>query len=55
VLVACYYGYNASGGPVGVGRATAKSMVLNLILIHLIGMFGTQLFWGGNARAPVGG
>jgi phospholipid/cholesterol/gamma-HCH transport system permease protein len=30
-------------------------MVLNLILIHLIGMFGTQVFWGGNARAPVGG
>ena len=55
VLVACYYGYNASGGPVGVGRATAKSMVLNLVLIHVIGMFGTQLFWGGNARAPIGG
>jgi phospholipid/cholesterol/gamma-HCH transport system permease protein len=55
ILVACYYGYNASGGPVGVGRATAKSMVLNLVLIHLIGMFGTQVFWGGNARAPVGG
>jgi len=55
VLVACYYGYNASGGPVGVGRATAKSMVLNLVLIHLIGMMGTQVFWGGNARAPVGG
>jgi phospholipid/cholesterol/gamma-HCH transport system permease protein len=55
VLVGCYYGYTASGGPVGVGRATAKSMVLNIILVHLIGMFGTQLFWGGNARAPVGG
>ena len=55
VLVACYYGYNASGGPVGVGKATAKSMVLNLILIHLIGMFGTQVFWGGDARAPIGG
>ena len=55
ILVACYYGYNASGGPVGVGRATAKSMVLNLVLIHVIGMFGTQLFWGGNARAPIGG
>src|SRR3954447_23408425 len=24
VLVGCYYGYNASGGPVGVGTATAK-------------------------------
>jgi phospholipid/cholesterol/gamma-HCH transport system permease protein len=55
VLVACYYGYNASGGPVGVGKATAKSMVLNLVLIHLIGMFGTQVFWGGNPRAPIGG
>jgi phospholipid/cholesterol/gamma-HCH transport system permease protein len=55
VLVACYYGYNASGGPVGVGRATAKSMVLNLILVHLIGMLGTQFFWGANPRAPIGG
>jgi phospholipid/cholesterol/gamma-HCH transport system permease protein len=55
VLVGCYYGYNASGGPVGVGRATAKSMVLNLVLVNLIGMFGTQVFWGSSARAPIGG
>ncbi len=55
VLVACYYGYNASGGPVGVGRATAKSMVLNLILVNVIDAFGTQIFWGTNARAPFGG
>lgn len=55
VLVACYYGYNASGGPVGVGRATAKSMVLNLVLVHIIGMLGTQIFWGANPRAPIGG
>ncbi|HEY5045683.1 MAG TPA: ABC transporter permease [Solirubrobacteraceae bacterium] len=55
VLVGCYYGYNAGGGPVGVGRATAKSMVLNLVLVNLIGMFGTQIFWGSSARAPIGG
>jgi phospholipid/cholesterol/gamma-HCH transport system permease protein len=55
VLVACYYGYHASGGPVGVGTATAKSMVLNLVLVTLIGMFGTQVFWGANPRAPIGG
>ena len=55
VLVGCYYGYNASGGPVGVGTATAKSMVLNLVAVHLIGMLGTQLFWGANPRAPIGG
>jgi phospholipid/cholesterol/gamma-HCH transport system permease protein len=55
VLVACYYGYHASGGPVGVGTATAKSMVLNLVLVTLIGMMGSQVFWGANPRAPIGG
>jgi phospholipid/cholesterol/gamma-HCH transport system permease protein len=55
VLVGCYYGYTASGGPVGVGTATAKSMVLNLVFVTLIGMFGTQVFWGANPRAPIGG
>jgi phospholipid/cholesterol/gamma-HCH transport system permease protein len=55
VLVGCYYGYTASGGPVGVGTATAKSMVLNIVLVHIIGMMGTLVFWGANPRAPIGG
>jgi phospholipid/cholesterol/gamma-HCH transport system permease protein len=55
VLVGCYYGFHASGGPVGVGTATAKSMVLNTVLVHLVGMVGTQIFWGANPRAPIGG
>ena len=41
VLVGCYYGYTASGGPVGVGTATAKSMVVNIVAVHIIGMLGT--------------
>src|SRR5687767_5241654 len=55
VLVGVYYGYTASGGPVGVGTATAKSMVLNTVMVHLVGMLGTQIFWGANPRAPIGG
>jgi phospholipid/cholesterol/gamma-HCH transport system permease protein len=55
VLVGCYYGYTASGGPVGVGTATAKSMVFNTVAVHLIGMTGTALFWGKDPRSPVGG
>jgi phospholipid/cholesterol/gamma-HCH transport system permease protein len=55
VLVGCYYGYTASGGPVGVGTATAQSMVVNIILVHIIGMLGTIVFWGANPRAPIGG
>ena len=55
VMVAMYYGYNARGGPVGVGTATARSMILNLILVHIIGSLGTALFWGLNPRGPIGG
>ena len=55
VIVGCYYGYTASGGPVGVGSATAKSMVVNIVLVHVVGMMGTLVFWGANPRAPIGG
>jgi phospholipid/cholesterol/gamma-HCH transport system permease protein len=55
VLVGCYYGYTASGGPVGVGTATAKSMAVNIIMVHIIGMLGTLIFYGANPRAPIGG
>jgi phospholipid/cholesterol/gamma-HCH transport system permease protein len=55
VLVGCYYGYTARGGPVGVGTATAKSMVVNIVSVHIVGMLGTQIFWGANPRAPIGG
>jgi phospholipid/cholesterol/gamma-HCH transport system permease protein len=55
VLVGCYYGYTASGGPVGVGTATAKSMAVNIILVHVIGMLGTLIFYGASPRAPIGG
>jgi phospholipid/cholesterol/gamma-HCH transport system permease protein len=53
VFVGCFFGYNASGGPVGVGRATARSMVLNMVFIHVIGLLGTQLFWGLTPNAPI--
>ena len=55
VIIACYYGYNVSGGPVGVGTSTAKSMVANIVVVHLVGMMGTVFFWGANPRAPIGG
>jgi phospholipid/cholesterol/gamma-HCH transport system permease protein len=55
IIVGCYYGYTASGGPIGVGTATAKSMVFNTVAVHIIGMLGTVVFWGANPRAPIGG
>lgn len=53
VLVGCYYGYTASGGPVGVGKATAKSMVINLVIVSVLGAVFQQLFFGALSRAPI--
>ena len=53
-LVGMYYGFRARGGPVGVGAATARSMIVNLVMIHVVGAALTTLFWG-RARVPIGG
>jgi phospholipid/cholesterol/gamma-HCH transport system permease protein len=45
-IVACFYGYHAKGGPVGVGRATAQAMLVNLVLISVIAMILAQVFYG---------
>jgi len=55
VLVAMYYGYTARGGPSGVGTATARSMVLNLVLIHVTGSVLSMVFWGMDPGTPIGG
>ncbi|MCW2983848.1 MAG: putative transport system permease protein [Conexibacter sp.] len=55
VLVGCYYGFKVRGGPVEIGRATARAMVINLLGVHVIGILGSQLFWGGVPRLPIGG
>ena len=44
-IVACYYGYNAKGGPVGVGRNTAQAMLVNLVLISVTAMILAQIFY----------
>jgi phospholipid/cholesterol/gamma-HCH transport system permease protein len=54
-LVGMYYGYKARGGPVGVGDAVARSMFLNMILVHVIGAFWSQVFYSRGAGFPFGG
>ena len=50
--MATYFGYTAKGGPVGVGRNTAQSMLVNLVLVCIIGMVLVQLFYGNDPNAP---
>jgi phospholipid/cholesterol/gamma-HCH transport system permease protein len=55
VISSLYYGYKASGGPVGVGAATARSMVVALVLTMVLNAGFTFFFWGVNPQIPVGG
>jgi phospholipid/cholesterol/gamma-HCH transport system permease protein len=53
ILVALYFGYRVRGGPVEVGTATAQSMAVNLILVTVLNMTMTFLFWGFDPRLPI--
>ncbi|HPD44038.1 MAG TPA: ABC transporter permease, partial [Dysgonamonadaceae bacterium] len=44
--VAAYYGYNARGGALDVGKASTDSVVANSILILMIDLAFTQLMMG---------
>jgi phospholipid/cholesterol/gamma-HCH transport system permease protein len=55
VISSLYYGYRASGGPVGVGAATARSMMVALVLTMVLNEGFTYFFWGVNPSIPVGG
>jgi len=30
-------------------------MIVNLVGVHFIGIIGSQIFWGGMPRLPIGG
>ncbi|WP_202033248.1 ABC transporter permease [Nocardioides sp. WS12] len=53
-LVSCYFGYTAEGGPVGVGHATAQSMLVNLMLISASATIIAQLFYAGLFNEAIG-
>ncbi|TME46365.1 MAG: ABC transporter permease [Chloroflexi bacterium] len=53
VCVAVYYGYNVTGGAVGIGKAVAKTMALALVITVVVNALLTQVFWGTNPNLPI--
>ena len=47
VLVHCYYGYNASGGPAGVGIAVGQAIRFSLVGVVLLNLLLSVIFYGG--------
>jgi len=55
ILVHCYYGYFASGGPAGVGVAVGHAVRAALVLIALLDFFLGLAIWGTTTTVRVGG
>ena len=45
-VIHTYYGYHASGGPAGVGRAVARAIRATTVMIAVADVLMTMLFWG---------
>lgn len=54
-IVACFYGLRTTGGPAAVGTSVARSIYVNLVLLHLIAVFCAVVYYGTNIRLPIGG
>jgi phospholipid/cholesterol/gamma-HCH transport system permease protein len=53
ILVHCYYGYRASGGPAGVGVAVGRSVRASLVLIFLFDIFVSLALWGSTTTVKI--
>ncbi len=51
----CYYGYNAGGGPEGVGKAAGRAIRASVVSIAFSDMLMTILFWGTSSGIKVSG
>ncbi|WP_370248971.1 MlaE family ABC transporter permease [Nocardioides sp.] len=54
-LVCCYYGFNASGGPAGVGVAVGRAVRMATVLIVVSDFFLSLALWGSTTTVRIAG
>ena len=55
ILIHCYYGYNASGGPAGVGVAVGRAVRTSIVAINVIDLLLSMAIWGTSATVRLAG
>jgi phospholipid/cholesterol/gamma-HCH transport system permease protein len=55
ILVHCYYGYRATGGPAGVGVAVGRAVRTAIVMINVIDFFMSLAIWGATTTVRVAG
>jgi phospholipid/cholesterol/gamma-HCH transport system permease protein len=55
ILIHCFYGYNASGGPAGVGVAVGRAVRSAIVIINIIDFFLSLAIWGSTVSVRLAG
>jgi phospholipid/cholesterol/gamma-HCH transport system permease protein len=55
VLVHCYHGYNAKGGPAGVGIAVGRAVRTTIVAINVFDLFLSLAIWGSTVSVRLAG
>jgi phospholipid/cholesterol/gamma-HCH transport system permease protein len=55
ILIHCYYGYYASGGPAGVGVAVGRAVRTAIVAINLVDFFLSLALWGATTTVKIAG
>src|SRR5438270_1862911 len=55
ILIHCYYGYTASGGPAGVGVAVGKAVRTSIVAINIIDFCLSLAIWGATTTVRIAG
>jgi phospholipid/cholesterol/gamma-HCH transport system permease protein len=55
ILIHCYYGYTASGGPAGVGMAVGRAIRTSIVTVVVADFFISWAMWGSNATVHITG
>jgi phospholipid/cholesterol/gamma-HCH transport system permease protein len=54
-LIHCWYGMRVSGGPQSVGEATGRAIRASIVVIVVLDMMMTLLFWGNDSGFRISG
>jgi phospholipid/cholesterol/gamma-HCH transport system permease protein len=55
ILIHCYYGYYATGGPAGVGVAVGRAVRTSIVAINVVDLLASMAIWGTNVTVRLAG
>jgi phospholipid/cholesterol/gamma-HCH transport system permease protein len=55
ILIHCYHGYTASGGPAGVGVAVGHAVRTSIVAVNVIDLLLSMAIWGSSTTVRLAG